>query len=138
MPSTAATARPELAEGGSHLATDEAEADHHGAPRATGGGADAIAVLHGAELEDPLEIGARYGERAVPPAGGDQKPVVGDALSVVQLHHLQPGVDGGDPNPQPELDVVLGVEADGVHELILESDLATEVGLREGGRLYGG
>jgi hypothetical protein len=121
----------ELSKGGRDLGADESETDHDGAAPGLRGGADPIAVLHGAELEDAVEIGARHRQGPVAPARGHEEPIVTDVRAALELDVLARGIDASGPRPQPELDVVLGVIGGGIDELILEALLATQVALRE-------
>ena len=88
-------------------------------------------ILHRPQLEDARKLRAGGGERPVPSARGDQEPVVRHLLAAVQADDFSPGIDAGDPDPEAELDVVLGVVVGGVDELVLEALLAPEVSLRQ-------
>ena len=121
----------ELPERCRDLGADEPETDHHGAAPGLRGGADPIAILHGAELEDAVEIGAGHRQGPVAPARGDEEPIVTNVLAALELDGLARRIDGGRAGPEPELDVVLGVVGGGIHELILEALLAAQVSFRE-------
>ena len=122
---------PELAQRRRHLRADEAESHHHRAASARDGGADAIAILDGAQLEDAGEIRARYGQGPIAPARGDQQPIVGDALAALELDELLRGVDLRCPGPELERDALLGVVARWLDQLVLEAVLPAQVALRQ-------
>ena len=97
-----------------------------------GSGADPIAVLDRAELEDAGEIRAGGRERPVAPACRDQEPVVRDLFAVVKADDLPRGIDPGGAGPEPEADRLVGVVARRLDELVLEPLLTAEVALRQG------
>src|SRR6266540_255706 len=111
----------------SHLGSDETEPEHDGAAARPGGGADPVAVLDRAQLEDALQACPGHRQRSVPTAGGHEQPVICNPLAALQLHQLLPGVDGGGARTKPELDSLPGVIVGGFDELALERLLSTQV-----------
>ena len=59
---------------------------------------------------DARQLGARYGEPARLGAGGEQQPVVGQALAVGELDLADPHVERRHLGPGSQLDLPLGVE----------------------------
>ena len=121
----------ELTERRRHLAADEPEAHDGDARRTLGGGADAVRVLHGAELEDAGQAGARRLERAVAAARRHEELVIGEPLAPRQHDLLPRGIDGGGGDPEAELDARGGIVVGGLHELVLEPVLPAQVALRQ-------
>src|SRR5438132_3900305 len=120
---------PELGQRGRHLGADEAEPYHDGTTGPRGGGANAVTVLDGAELEDPLQRRTGHREHSIAPTGGHQQPVVSHPLAALELDELLLGVDRRRPHPERELDALLGIIGGGFDELILEAFLLTKIAL---------
>ena len=118
-----------LAERRRHLGADEAEADHHRPGAGAGRAANAVAILHRAQLEYAREIRTGGGERSVPTARRDQEPVVGHLLAPLQADDFALGIDRDGADTQTEVDVLLRVVVRRVDELILEPVLAAKIAL---------
>jgi hypothetical protein len=100
----------ELAHRGGDLAADPAGPDHDDALGAPHGRGEAVGVTPAAEVADAVEVGPGKAQAARRRAGGEQQPLVAEALSGRELE-LAPGrVDGADPCRGVQLDVVGGVE----------------------------
>ena len=127
---------PHLACGRGDLRADPTGADD-GDPRGT---ADRLSepgrVVDRAQDVDTVKVGAGHGEATGRRAGGEDGGVERDPVSAGELdgsaHDVHPERAVGD-----QLDVVLAVEAVGVHAGGLGGVLASEHGLRERGSLVG-
>jgi len=104
---------PELAKRGGDLAADEAEPHDDGTASAVRDGANSVAILDGAQLEDALQVRTGHRQGSVSSASGHHEPVVDNPFAALQLDDLPLGVDRRRPHPQRELDALLGVVPDG-------------------------
>ena len=93
-----------------HLETDEARADHHGAPRCQSLGDKSAAVRERAQIVHVREIAAGDLEPHRVGAGGEQQRAIGMPAAIRELYVPAPGVDRGDACTQLQVDVVLSVE----------------------------
>src|SRR5262249_27629994 len=83
----------QLAQGGRHLGAYEAHADNDCLAAGRGASADHVRLIHGTQLEDPLELETRNRWAAIAAARRHEEPVVRQARPAVQLDLPGPGVD---------------------------------------------
>ena len=99
--------------------------------------AQGVRVIDAAEVEHAVQIGSGYREPARLGAGGEQQAVVAQPLAVVELELAACGVEGGGGMAEPQLDLLLGVEALLVDVQLLAPRLAAQVVLRQRRSLVG-
>jgi hypothetical protein len=104
---------------------------------AGGRGGERLGVAAGAQVVDALQVVSGQRQAARGSAGGQQQPVVGDALARGELDLALGDVDGADRGGGAELDVVGGVEPVLVHVEAVGVGLAAQVVLGQGRALVG-
>src|SRR5262249_25279674 len=127
----------ELAQRGRHLGADESEPHRDRAAPPLDDGADAVAILDRAKLEDPAQLGPGDRQRAITSACRHQQPVVGDPVATLQCHDFLSGVERGRSRPQRELDALLAVILRRLDQLTFEVDLAAKITLGQGRTVVG-
>ncbi len=125
------------ARGGGDLEADVAAADDDDPSLGLEAGADGEAILDGAQIENPGELGARQREPAHHRAGGEQELVVGELGAVVERHAAGATVDLLGPPAEHQLDVRFVVEVGRLEEDPLELDVAGQKLLRQRRPLVG-
>jgi hypothetical protein len=102
-----------------------------------GGGGQGVGVAAAAQVVDAVQVLSGHGEAARGGPGGQQQPVVGDALARGQLQPAAGRIDRADRGGGAELDVVGGVEPLLVHVQAVAVGLAAQVRLGQGRAVVG-
>ena len=113
-----------------HLETDEAGADHHGAPRCRSLGDKSAAVRERAQIVHVREITARDLEPHRVGAGGEEERAIGVPAAIRQLYVPAPYVDRGHACAQAQVDFVVFIEFCRPEEIRLVGRGAGEIALR--------
>ena len=127
----------ELAQGGGGLAADPAGPHHHNVLGPSRGGGEHVAVLAGAQVVDAGQVRPGQWQAARGGAGGQQEPLVADALARGQLQLVAGRGDRADRGRGAQLDLVVGVEPVLVHIQAVAVGLAAQVRLGQRRPLIG-
>ena len=97
-------------ERGGHLQTDEARADHHGAPRCQSLRDKSAAVRERAQIVHVREITSGYLEPHRVCAGGEKERAIGEPAAIRQLYIPAPYIDRGHACTQAQVNFVVFIE----------------------------
>jgi hypothetical protein len=104
---------------------------------AGGGGGQGVGVAAAAQVVDAAQLGPGQGQAPRHRPGGQQQPLVADALAGGELEPTAGRVDRADRGGGAQLDVVGDVEPFLVHVEVVAVGLATQVGLGQRRALVG-